>query len=134
MPFRPQPSFTGISLLGAHLAFALICGLERPLDVFSETMHLPLDDVVIAMRPREHDRTFDHADDVPSHLFGVQIFCVVIGRQTATDRSLVQVNPKLLGHLIKTLSQPLAKRGMRITERCAEITSAALMISSTFVS
>ena len=79
-------------------------------------MHLSLDDVCIAMGPGEHDRTFDHADDVPS-----QLTSVLIARQTAIRRNLVQVNSKFQSHLIETLSQPFAKRGMRITERCAEI-------------
>lgn len=87
-------------------------------------MHLPLDDVYIAMGTGEHDRAFDHADDVPSHLTSV-----LITRQSATRRSLVQVNLKLRGHLVETLSQPFAKRGMRITERCAEIPDQAASLS-----
>ena len=87
-------------------------------------MHLPLDDVYIAMGPGEHDRTFDHADDVPRHLTSV-----LIARQTAIRCSLVQVNSKFQSHLIETLSQPFAKRGMRITERCAEIPDQAASLS-----
>ncbi len=87
-------------------------------------MHLPLDDVYIAMGPGEHDRTFDHADDVPSHLTSV-----LIARQTAIRRSLVQVNSEFQSHLVETLSQPFAKRRMRITERCAEIPDQAASLS-----
>lgn len=87
-------------------------------------LHLSLDDAYIAVSSGEHDRAFDHADDVPSHLTRV-----LIARQSATRCSLVQVNLKLRGHLVETLSQPFAKRGMRITERCAEIPDQAASLS-----
>ncbi len=87
-------------------------------------MHLPHDDVDIATSSGEHDRTFDHADDVPSHLTSV-----LIARQFVIRRSLVQVNSKFQCHLVETLSQSLAKRGMRITERCAEIPDQAASLS-----
>ena len=45
-------------------------------------MHLPLDDIYIAVGTGEHDRTFDHADDVPSHLT-----TVLITGQSATRRT-----------------------------------------------
>jgi len=98
--------------------------LKGPPDVFLEVMHLPLDDFYIAMGPAEHDRAFDHTDDVPSHLTSI-----LIARQSVIRRSLVQVNSKFRSHLIETLSQPLAKRGMRITERCAEIPDQAASLS-----
>ncbi len=75
-------------------------------------MHLSLDDAYIAVSSGEHDCAFDHADDVPSHLTSV-----LITRKSATRCSLVQVNLKLRGHLVETLSQPFAKLGSCVSTR-----------------
>ena len=87
-------------------------------------LHLPLDDADISMGTGEHDRAFDHADDVPSPLTSV-----LIAPKSATRRSLVQVNLEIRSHLVETFCQPFAERGMRITERCAEIPDQAASLS-----